>query len=69
MVPWARMGLASALRGMDELAAAESMGASVIDDFPEYLAAYDSVASVREEMGKLAEAQEVLAEGQRKIAE
>jgi len=60
MVPWARMGLASALRGMDELAAAESMGNSVIDDFPEYLAAYDFVASVREEMGKLVEAQEVL---------
>ncbi|SBT10542.1 Response regulator receiver protein [Candidatus Propionivibrio aalborgensis] len=60
MVPWARMGLAIALRGMDELAEAEEMGASVIDDFPEYLAAYDFVASVREEMGKLAEAQQVL---------
>ena len=47
MVPWARMGLAIALRGMDELAEAEEMGASVIDDFPEYLAAYDFVASVR----------------------
>ncbi|WP_298312119.1 response regulator, partial [Propionivibrio sp.] len=60
MVPWARMGLAIALRGTDDLAAAEEMGASVIDDFPEYLAAYDFVASVREEMGKLAEAQQVL---------
>ena len=60
MAPWARMGLATALRGMDELAAAEIMGNSVINDFPEYLAAYDFVASVREEMGKLAEAQEVL---------
>ena len=60
MVPWARMGLAIALRGMDDLASAEIMGNSVIDDFPEYLAAYDFVASVREEMGKLAEAQEVL---------
>ncbi|MFZ4535226.1 response regulator, partial [Propionivibrio sp.] len=60
MAPWARMGLAIALRGMDELAAAEMLGASVIDDFPEYLSAYDFVASVREEMGKLVEAQEVL---------
>lgn len=60
MVPWARMGLATALRGMDDLAAAEIMGNSVIDDFPEYLAAYDFVAGVREEMGKLVEAQEVL---------
>jgi CheY-like chemotaxis protein/predicted negative regulator of RcsB-dependent stress response len=60
MVPWARMGLASALRGMNELPEAEVMGVSLIEDFPEYLAAYDFVASVREEMGKLAEAQEVL---------
>ena len=32
----------------------------MIADFPEYLAAYDFVASVREEMGKLTEAQEIL---------
>jgi tetratricopeptide (TPR) repeat protein len=60
MVPWARMGLAIALRGMDALAEAEMIGASIIDDFPEYLVAYDFVANVREEMGKLAEAQETL---------
>ena len=60
MVPWARMGLATALRGMDALAEAEMIGTSIIDDFPEYLAAYDFVANVREEMGKLAEAQETL---------
>ena len=60
MVPWARMGLAIALRGMDALAEAEVIGTSIIDDFPEYLAAYDFVANVREEMGKLAEAQETL---------
>ena len=60
MVPWARMGLAIALRGMNELPEAEAMGASLIEDFPEYLAAYDFVASVREELGKIAEAQEVL---------
>lgn len=60
MVPWARMGLAISLRGLDALAEAETVGTSIIDDFPEYLAAYDFVANVREEMGKLAEAQETL---------
>lgn len=60
MVPWARMGLAVAKRGMDQLAEAEELGASIIEDFPEFLAAYDFVASVREEMGNLAEAQDTL---------
>lgn len=59
-VPWARMGLALSLRGLDQLAEAEALGSSVIEDFPEYLAAYDFVSSVREEMGKLTEAQEIL---------
>jgi len=59
-VPWARMGLAISLRGLDELSEAELLGNSVIAEFPEYLAAYDFVASVREEMGKLTEAQEIL---------
>jgi FimV-like protein len=60
MVPWARMGLAIALRGLDKLAEAEVLGESIVEDFPEYLAAYDFVAGVREEMGKLGEAQEML---------
>ena len=60
VVPWARMGLAVALRGLDDLAEAESLGSALVEDFPEYLAAYDFVASVREELGKLAEAQETL---------
>jgi len=60
VVPWARMGLAVALRGLDDLAEAESIGSALIEDFPEYLAAYDFVASVREELGKLTEAQEIL---------
>ncbi len=60
MVPWARMGLAIALRGLDELPQAEALASAVIKDFPEYLAAYDFLASVREEMGKLKEAQDVL---------
>ncbi len=60
LVPWARMGLAIALRGTEELAEAELIGSEIIEDFPNYLAAYDFVASVREEMGRLAEAQEAL---------
>ena len=60
MVPWARMGLAVALRGLDQLGEAETLGAALIEDFPEFMAAYDFVASVREEMGKLTEAQATL---------
>jgi len=60
MVPWARMGLALALRGQQQLAEAEVLGQSIVADFPEFLAAYDFVAEVREEMGNLAAAQEVL---------
>jgi len=60
MVPWARMGLASSLRGLGQLEEAESLGVELINDFPEYLAVYDFVAGVREELGQLAEAQEVL---------
>jgi CheY-like chemotaxis protein len=60
IVPWARMGLAIALRGLDELPQAETLASSLVADFPEYLAAYDFLAAVREEMGKLREAQEVL---------
>ena len=59
-VPWARMGLAIALRGQDQLGEAELIADELITDFPEYLAAYDFVASVREEMGRLPEAQATL---------
>ena len=59
-VPWARMGLAIALRGQDQLGEAEMIADELITDFPEYLAAYDFVASVREEMGRLPEAQATL---------
>ena len=52
-VPWARMGLAISLRGLDQLAEAEALGTLVIEEFPHYLAAYDFVSGVREEMGKL----------------
>lgn len=58
--PWARMGLAIALRGQEQLAEAETLGQSIIEEFPDFMAAYDFVAGVREEMGKLIEAQDVL---------
>ena len=58
--PWARMGLAVALRGLGKLAEAENIGAALIGEFPEYLAAYDFVASVCEERGELEKAQELL---------
>jgi FimV-like protein len=58
--PWARMGLATALRGLGELAEAENIGLSLISEYPEYLAAYDFVASVCEEQGRLEKAQEML---------
>ena len=58
--PWARMGLAVAARGLGQLADAEALSTSLIIACPEYLAAYDFVASVREERGKPIEAQAVL---------
>ena len=59
-VPWARMGLALALRGNKSLAESESLAQQVVEEFPEYLSAYDFLAGVREEMGNLKEAQSVL---------
>lgn len=60
MAPWARIGLAISLRSQQQLAEAETVGQALIDDFPEFMAAYDFLADVREEMGKLPEAQEAL---------
>lgn len=59
-VPWARMGLAIALRGKKVLSEAESLAELVVAEFPEYLSAYDFLAGVREEMGQLEGAQAVL---------
>jgi len=61
-VPWARMGLATALRGRKALDDAESLAEAVIAEYPEYLSAYDFLAGVREEKGDLAAAQTVLQE-------
>lgn len=61
-VPWARMGLAISLRGNKALDEAESLAQLVVEEFPEYLSAYDFLAGVREEMGQLEAAQKVLQE-------
>ncbi len=58
--PWARMGLAVALRGRKSLDEAESLARSVVDEFPQYLSAFDFLAGVQEEKGLLTEAQAVL---------
>ncbi|EXI92348.1 MAG: Chemotaxis protein CheY [Candidatus Accumulibacter sp. BA-94] len=60
VLPWARMGLAVAQRNQQRFAEAESLGRSLVEDFPEFTAAYDFLAEVREEMGQLEEAQSVL---------
>ncbi|HPT50490.1 MAG TPA: response regulator [Accumulibacter sp.] len=59
-LPWARMGLAISRRGQKQLPEAEAIGQAIIEDFPEFMAAYDFLADVHEEMGKLVDAQEVL---------
>ena len=60
VVPWAKMGLAMALRGQQQMAEALEVGQSLIDDFPEFTAAYDFLAEVQEDLGQAAEAQETL---------
>ena len=59
-VPWARMGLAVALRGRKDLDEAASLARAVVDEIPEYLSAYDFLAGVHEEMDRLDEAQSIL---------
>lgn len=60
LVPWARMGLAIALRGQNQLPEAEVIGETLIEEFPEFLAAYDFLAAIKEQLNKLPDAQEVL---------
>lgn len=60
VAPWARMGLALALRGRGELAEATVLAQAVVNEFPQFLAAYDLLADLHERSGKLAAAQEVL---------
>ena len=56
-VPWAKMGLAATLRERGGLDEAESLATQVIGEAPDFLAAYDFLASVHEAKGDLDQAQ------------
>ncbi|WP_240481871.1 response regulator [Dechloromonas denitrificans] len=60
VVPWAKMGLATALRDRGALDEAEQLAEQVTTEAPNYLSAYDFLASVHEAKGKLQAAQQVL---------
>ncbi len=59
-VPWAKMGLAAALKERGELDEAERLAEQVTGESPDFLAAYDFLAAVHEAQGRLAEAQRAL---------
>lgn len=60
VVPWAKMGLAIALRDRGALDEAEHLAEQVIQEAPDFLSAYDFLASVHEAQGKLEAAQQTL---------
>lgn len=63
VVPWAKMGLAMALRDRGALDEAEQLAEQVTSEAPEFLSAYDFLASVHEAQGRLHEAQKTLQRG------
>ncbi|MBS1145527.1 MAG: Response regulator receiver:Tetratricopeptide 4 [Proteobacteria bacterium] len=60
VVPWAKMGLAMALRDRGALDEAEHLAEQVTAEAPDYLSAYDFLASVHEAQGNLEAAQHTL---------
>lgn len=60
VVPWAKMGLAMALKERGALDEAEKLAEQVTQEAPEFLSAYDFLASVHEAQGKLEESQKAL---------
>jgi tetratricopeptide (TPR) repeat protein len=60
VVPWAKMGLAATLKERGALDEAGSLAEQVTQEAPQYLAAYDFLASVHEAQGRLEEAQKAL---------
>ncbi|MGE5472047.1 MAG: response regulator [Bacteroidota bacterium] len=60
VVPWAKMGLAMALRDRGALDEAGQLAEQVLEEAPEFLSAYDFLASVHEAKGRLVDAQQVL---------
>lgn len=59
-VPWAKMGLAFASHANGQLEEAADLAVEVIQQHPNYLAAYDLAARIDEERGRYAEAQQHL---------
>lgn len=59
-VPWARMGLASMLHNNNRHREAEELLEEIIDEAPEYMAAYDLLSKVCEKQEKTERAQQVL---------
>lgn len=60
VVPWAKMGLAAALKERGALDEAEKLASQITVEAPEFLAAYDFLAAVHEARGRLDEAQTAL---------
>ena len=60
VVPWAKMGLAMSLRDRGALDEAEQLAEQVTQEAPNFLSAYDFLASVHEAKGKLQAAQQAL---------
>ena len=59
-LPWAKMGLATALRAKNQLPEAEALARELITEHKHFLVAHDFLAGVLEQSGKLAEAQTAL---------
>lgn len=59
-VPWARLGLARAMRAKGELASASEQLELAIEEMPEFLPAYDMLAKVEEDQGETEKAQSTL---------
>ena len=62
-LPWARMGLATALRDRGALDDARQLAEQVLREAPNFLSAYDFLATVHEARGDLRAAQEALQQG------
>lgn len=58
--PWAKIGLAMAVRERGALEESESLALQLIAEHPDFLSAYDFLAAVREQQGRLPEAQQAL---------
>ena len=59
-LPWAKMALAVSLRARRRLSEAETLARELIKEHPHFLSAYDFLARVLEEDGRMDEAQEAL---------